>query len=405
MNDIKNHGIFINHRHDNRYLAGRIYDFFVRKGMNPFLDIYSLQQGKYREDIICRIKRTPYFLCVLTPNSLDGLAPEDPEDIYYQELETAFNSETTKVLVVVLGEFDLPRDLPEKIRELPQCHYYSLTKDMSNFYSVMEQLYKNDISQSVLLDFLDWKDLCTAKGGTYLASRMTVENEIATIENRFGKEFIECVKKGTPFAGTQKIKYIRMSCFAASIIFTPQRHRLDYRAYDRGLMFNIFAQLLKDPDFSLEIVINAPSSCAVTDAIENEKLGNSSLESCPKAIFLGSYAGVKALAESDPVFVEAVREKRFRFMVTENVLAYAIFQIVYKERWKDYNHIKVDLYSEGIGSSMDRRSMVIFESNDEENYNFFVSRYNYIRNARKSKNLIMLHNEEWLAEWEEIKDE
>lgn len=405
MNKTKKYGVFINHRHDNRHLAGRIYDFFSSKGMNPFLDIYSLHQGRYKDDIIEIIEQSPYFLCVLTPGSLDNLNPDDPEAMYYQELEAAFTSEATKVLVVTLGEFNVPKSLPDKIKGLAGCHYYTLTKDMSNFYSVMEQLYSQDISQKTLIDLLDWKDRCTARSGTFLAARTVIESELATLENRFGRELIEAVKSGNEFTGEQKIKQIRMSCYAASIIFTPQRDMLDHYAYDRGLLFNIFAQLLRDPDFSLEIIINAPSSCAVNDAVDNMKLGNSSLESCPEAVFYGSYAGVTALKEHDSIFAQAVKEKRFRFMVTENVLSYALFQIIYKDAWKEYNHIKVDLYSEGINSSMERRCMIIFEESDKDNYSFFEARYNYIRNVRKSKNLIAAHNDEWLAEWEEIKDE
>ena len=359
MIDKKMHGIFINHRHDNRNLAGRIYDFFQGKGMNPFLDIYSLTQGNYKDDIICKIKETPYFLCVLTPGALNNLNPDDPESMYYQELETAFSNESTKVLVLVLGDVEVPKELPEKIIGLAHCHYYSLTKDMSNFYLVMEQLYEKDISQKVLMDVLDWKDVYCSRAGTYLSSRANIESEIATLENRFGKEFIQSIKDGKEFKGEQRIKYIRMSCYAASIIFTPQREMVDYQAYDRGLMFNIFAQLLRDPDFSLEIVINAPSSCAVNDAIENAKLGNKALESSPEAVFLGSYAGVKMLAENDPIFASALKERRFKFMVTESVLGYALFQIVYKDKWAQYNHIKIDLYSEGIDSNMDRRCLLI----------------------------------------------
>ena len=152
-------------------------------------------------------------------------------------------------------------------------------------------------------------------------------------------------------------------------------------------------------------VFAARAGANVTLLEKNEKLGNSSLESCPEAVFYGSYAGVKGLMENDPVFSAAAKEKRFKFMVTESVLPYALFQIVYKDNWKEYNHIKVDLYSSGMDSNMNRRSMVVFESADEENYNFFASRYNYIRNARESKALITLHNDEWLAKWEEIKDE
>lgn len=404
-----NHGIFISHKHDHRHLAGRIYDFFKSKGINPFLDIYSLQQGDYKSDITEQIKKTPYFLCVLTPGALDNLNPSDPNAVYYKEIETAFEERKNgkKIFVVISEDFVFPKidTIPEKIRDILNLHYYRMMNDMSNFYSVMETLYNSDIHTSVLSEVLDWKELNSIKRGTFVTSRLTLEREIATLKNRFGKELIDAVENGVEYTGEQRIKHISMSCYAASIIFTPQRDMVDDQAYDRGLMFNIFAELLKDPEFSLEMVINAPSSCAVQDSIDNEKLGNSALESRPEAVFLGSYASVRALSETDPVFVKAKAETRFRFMVTDSVLPYALFQIVYKDKWKQYNHIKIDLYSEKISSSTERRSMIIFEDEDRENYNFFAERYRYIRNARKSAQLISQYNEEWLEKWEKIKNE
>ncbi len=393
------HGIFINHRHTNRGLAGRIYDFFERKGISPFLDNHSLSQGEYRRDLIEVIKETPYFLILLSNGVLDNLSADG---MYYQELETAFNKSDRRIIVISIGDFKFPQNLPEPIKSISECNFYQLALDMSNFHEVMERVFEKDISQELIRDVLNWKTLYTSKGNTYLMPRSKLEAEIATLENRFGKELIECVKQNKEFTGEQRIRTIRMSCYAASIIFTPQREMVDLQAYDRGLMFNIFATLLKDPDFSLEVIINAPDCRSVADAIEYEKLGNSALDDRPEAVFLGSYAGIKTLVETDQIFKEAERSRRFRFMVTNSVLPYALFQIVYKDSWKEYNHIKVDLYSEGILSSMDRRSMLIFESVDKENYDFFVERYNYIRKPRQSRAIIEQNSDKWLRMWEEL---
>jgi hypothetical protein len=170
-------------------------------------------------------------------------------------------------------------------------------------------------------------------------------------------------------------------------------------------MFNIFAKMLQDPEFSLELVINAPGSFAMQDAIDREKLGNSALEAYQEAIFLSSYSNIHRLIQEEPSFAQAYKEKRFRFMVTENVLPYALFQVEYKPGFEEYSHVKVDLYSEGLTSNMDRRCMMIFKQDDPDNYSFFVRCYEYTRNVRESKALMKAHHAQWLAQWEELKEE
>ena len=171
--------------------------------------------------------------------------------------------------------------------------------------------------------------------------------------------------------------------------------------------FLILQQACKDEDeeFSLEIVINAPGSVGMQDAIDHKKLGNSALEAYPEAIFLSSYCNIQRLIREDPVFGKAYREKRFRFMVTESVLPYALFQMEYKPGFEAYSHMKVDLYSEGLVSNMDRRCMMIFKETDPENYSFFVERYKCVRNVRESRRLIAENHERWLQEWADMQEE
>lgn len=380
----------------------------VSKNVKCFYAPHTIPKGEDFQQILPEVmKNVKVFVLLLTPNFFDGCSKED--DTVFLELKEALANENIKFLPVTFIGFNYHNEnlsmfTPEQINRFKHKSAFEYHTAYSfKFAELIQKIC--ELRNSAAGAQTDWKELYVQKAGTYLASRAVIESEIATLENRFGKEFIECVKAGKVFDGEQRIKYIRMSCYAASVIFTPHLDMLDHQAYDHGMMFNIFAQLLRDPDFSLEIVTNAPSSCAVADAVKYEKLGNSSLEACPEAVFFGSYAGVTNLIKTDEVFAAAVKEKRFRFMVTENVPPYALFQIVYKDKWRGYNHIKVDLYSEGLDSSMNRRSMIIFETDDPENYNFFVARHNYIRNARESKALISSHNDEWIAAWEDMKDE
>ena len=164
----------------------------------------------------------------------------------------------------------------------------------------------------------------------HVVSREVLENHTISLEDRFGEELIKCAKEDLDLVCENNIKFIHMSCYAANIVFTPRGTMVDERAYDRGLMSKLFRKLLSDIEFSLEIIINAPFSNAANEAVENEKIGNSSLEENPEIAFLASHINIMKLIKEDPIYKKAYLEKRFRFIVTDKCLPYSIFHIKYK---------------------------------------------------------------------------
>jgi hypothetical protein len=394
------HGVFISHKSEDWALAGRIYDYLDGCGLCPFLDVESLHQGNFDEALEKHIQKTPYFLLVLSPNTFANMC-EDGWVV--REIRAALNSDTT-ILLVATEDFMWPQDpLPKDIAELSAKHIYFIGR--RNFYDIMKRLVTSDIDRTKVAQLLDWRKKITTQKQTFLSSRETVEKHFGTLEARFGVELVNCVKKGEMFKGENRIKAIHMSCYAASLLFAPQINMVDERAFDRGMLFNILTELLKDDEFSVEIIITAPGCAASKDAEEYEKLGNGRLEEYPQAVFLSSYCNISSLIEGDPIFIKAKKDRRFKFMVTDMAMPYALFQIVYKEGYGENDHIKVDLYSEGLTSNMDRRSMVIFRETDAENYAFFEGRYQYTRNLKRSNQLILANHEQWMAEWENLKEE
>ena len=397
---MKKHGVFISYRHVDWALAGRIYDFLDTKGVHPFWDSTTMYQGHFPDTLKQEIEQAPYFLCVLTQHTFSS---ENPHDWVYKEIEIALSCPNKNILLIAERDFRWPDQLPEAIRDIRQRHYD--TVDRSTFRGVMEQLYARSIDWNVLAGVLDWRQRIHSAGNICLASREYIERTLAPLGDRFGAGLVKALQANQDYDGENHIRFIHMSCYAASIIFSPQQDMVDERAFDLGLLFNIFKWLLKDPGFSMEIVINAPGSVAMQDAIDCDKLGNSALEVYPEAIFLSSYNNIFRLTQEEPTFAKAYKEKRFRFMVTEKVLPYALFRVEYKPEYSAYNHMKVDLYSEGLTSNMDRRCMMIFKGDDPENYGFFVNRYEYIRDPKESKALIRQHHQQWLEQWEQLKEE
>lgn len=95
-------------------------------------------------------------------------------------------------------------------------------------------------------------------------------------------------------------------------------------------------------------------------------------------------------------------------MVTDCVMPYALFQIIYKDGYQEFNHIKVDLYSCNLDSAVERRCMMIFQKDDPDNYSFFekqIKFFNSKASKKRSDSLIRENHEQWLAAWDESKDD
>jgi len=401
------HGVFISYRHKDWALAGRIYDFFDAKGMRPFLYTESMHQGHFQEQLRQEILQAPYYLCVLTENTFapdTENASDRPYGWVYKELEIALTDPDKKILMVAEKGFQWPAYLPVQINtqhRIRDFHFDSV--ESATFRNQMEKLWRKNIERDKLSGVLDWRQQIFTANNVCMMKREQIEKELAPLADRFGWDLIAALKENREYEGENRIRSIRMSCYAASIIFTPEQNKVDMRAFDKHLMAKLFGWLLKDPDFNMEIIINAPGSTAMWDAITRKKLGNSSQEICPEDIFYSSYGSITHLIQNNPVFTKAYEDNRFNFMVTENMLPYALFHVEYKTEFEEYSYIKVDLYSEGLTSNMDRRCMMIFKRDDPQNYNFFVERYNYTRDARQSGELIRQHHVQWMQEWEELK--
>lgn len=117
---------------------------------------------------------------------------------------------------------------------------------------------------------------------------------------------------------------------------------------------------------------------------------------------MNSYASIAQLIRTEP-YETAHRLRRFSFLVTDCALPYAMFQVVYKKGFEEYNHIKIDLYSCGIDTTKERRSMLIFERDNVDNYNFFNGQIKLFNNGEaraRSKQMIEENHRRWIEAWD-----
>lgn len=111
---------FISYRRESGIdLAARISSFLRDKGYDVFYDITSMQLGRFDEQIIDNIKKSTFFLLILSKGALDRCGNEN--DWVRLEIECAIKNKI-QIVPLILPQFEFPKDLPKSLEELPYFH-------------------------------------------------------------------------------------------------------------------------------------------------------------------------------------------------------------------------------------------------------------------------------------------
>ncbi len=181
---------------------------------------------------------------------------------------------------------------------------------------------------------------------------------------------------GPTHAQTTDILMIRIMNLAGTSIVLP-----DYVAPNMNTIKQYVDNALT-LGAALEMIITDPNSYAAKDAAV--KMFNPYMINQVDTIKI-SYDKIRTMMSKDSLYKTAYNSmpRRFQAYTTDIVMPYSIMQIVYKPESASKNHIKVDLYSPNLDQDSDRRTFLIYETEDSENYQFFESSYFKIRKTAK----------------------
>ncbi len=85
-------------------------------------------------------------------------------------------------------------------------------------------------------------------------------------------------------------------------------------------------------------------------------------------------------------------------------MPFGIFNVEFSDEMKKYNHVKVDIYSAALDNEDNRRSFVIWEEDDPENYQFFVQNFMNIKGNPSLCEKVQTESlKQWADEWERLK--
>ena len=130
--------VFISYRRKGGSVVARLLQSELeRNKYSVFLDVDSLREGHFDENLFRHIENSKNFVVVLTDGCLDRCV--NNEDWLRKEIAHAFKI-GRHVIPVMMPEFEFPVDLPTDIRELPRHNAVSYSHDY--FKGTMEKLCK-----------------------------------------------------------------------------------------------------------------------------------------------------------------------------------------------------------------------------------------------------------------------
>jgi hypothetical protein len=178
-------------------------------------------------------------------------------------------------------------------------------------------------------------------------------------------------------AVSKHITRMRILNICSNLIINP-----DYAEHshtipdDPNSISKVIRSILTNTRAQMTLILAKPTENVLKDM--QHKIANPNPNKATGAIYSAQSELYNALS-GDTLFAEAKRENRFGYYVTDMCMPFAIFAVEYDTEYSFLNHVKVDLYSAPLTNENERRSMIIWQNSDEENYNFFLRNFDNVR--------------------------
>jgi hypothetical protein len=230
------------------------------------------------------------------------------------------------------------------------------------------------------------------RNNVFMCSRKEL-HELYPFEERLG------------FAGGElykQISNVRVLNLAGNLIINPAEATNEHkRQMDRApvSLSEALWRIVEYGSAYVSYILAKPTPEVIKDA--SSKIANPAVKA--EGAILSAHAKMYEMLTSDTVLAAASnsRHKSFDYQVVDLCIPFGMFIVEYGGEYSYLSHVKIDLYSAEISNENDRRSMVIWQIQDPENYNFFVNNYDAIKKSRGCETPTMEELSKWARRWQD----
>ena len=209
------------------------------------------------------------------------------------------------------------------------------------------------------------------------------------------------------------IKHIRMMAIAANLLLKPETASAAYiRQLDQEpiTLKEALEKIMRDNNSlnsngvnttKFDLILTEPTEYNLEDV--NTKLPDSTVVA--KWEIFGALHGLYTMITTDTTLGKLSKEganSRFNYYVTNISIPFSIFNVEFYDGHTDLNHVKIDLYSAELEQDNERRSMIIWQTKDKQNYDFFVNTFDRIKKGKTCRRPTLEDLKGWAMQWEKI---
>lgn len=201
----------------------------------------------------------------------------------------------------------------------------------------------------------------------------------------------------------KQIRHIRIMNFASNLIINPEIGEIGHIPPKDIQLSDAIEKIMRETKASVELILTKPSKYNLKDL--ETKIANHRAGSGKGALYSALATLYKNLA-TDTIYAQnsVLTPVLFQSYVMKTSMPFGIFNVEFLGEAKRLSHVKVDLYSAALDNEDARRSFVIWQDDDQENYQFFIKNFDNVKNNPllcEKATLEML--KVWAEEWENIK--
>lgn len=200
----------------------------------------------------------------------------------------------------------------------------------------------------------------------------------------------------------RKIRSIKIMNFASNLIINPEVGEIGHIPLDGIGLSGAIEKIMRETNANVELMLAKPTKYNLEDL--ETKIANKRAGSTTGALYSALWTLYKNLS-TDTIYSQhnSIIPILFQFYVMKTSMPFGIFNIEFLGEARKFNHVKVDLYSAALNNEDDRRSFIVWQEDDPENYEFFVSNFDNIkRDSRLCEKPTLEMLKEWAETWENL---
>jgi len=201
----------------------------------------------------------------------------------------------------------------------------------------------------------------------------------------------------------KQIEHMRIMNLASNLIINPEIGDERHIASDKMKISEIIEKIMTETHAKIDLILEDPERMCERDV--EAKIANTRSGSLIGSIWSSWSDIYRKITNENDIYYKRFQEKPrlLDFYSMKIEMPFSIMNVEFSGTECQFNHVKVDLYSALLHNEDDRRSFIIWQKTDPDNYDFFTNNFDEImKNSDLCRRVTMLMLQNWDNCWKNI---